>query len=86
MMREVLAVTTVLVVTNVLKIFEIVYQLTGGGPIHKSEVLVSYMYFITFRAQQYGKGMAFAVIITTLGALVSVGYLFLVRRRRQEET
>lgn len=82
MMRETFAITTVLVITNVFKIFELVYQLTGGGPIHKSEVLVSYMYFITFTSQQYGPGMAFAIIITLLGALVSLGYLALLNSRR----
>jgi raffinose/stachyose/melibiose transport system permease protein len=81
MLRETFAITTVLVTTNVFKIFELVYQLTGGGPVHKSETLVSYMYFITFTSQQYGPGMAFAVIITILGALVSIGYLVLLRGR-----
>lgn len=81
MMKETFGITTVLVITNVFKIFEIVYQLTGGGPVHKSETLVSYMYFITFTSQQYGPGMAFAVIITALGALVSIGYLILLRGR-----
>lgn len=82
MMRETFAITTVLVVTNVFKIFELVYQLTGGGPVHKSDVLVSYMYFITFTSQQYGLGMAFAIIITALGGLISLGYLGLLLRRR----
>jgi raffinose/stachyose/melibiose transport system permease protein len=84
MMKQTFAITTVLVVSNVFKIFELVYQLTGGGPIHKSETLVSYMYFITFTSQEYGPGMAFAVIITLLGAIVSLGYLFLLRGRRGE--
>lgn len=83
MMRETFAITTVLVVTNVLKVFELVYQLTGGGPVHKSEVLVSYMYFITFSGQEYGRGMAFAVLITLLGASISLGYLLLLRRQRE---
>jgi raffinose/stachyose/melibiose transport system permease protein len=82
MMKETFAITTVLVVSNVFKIFELVYQLTGGGPIHKSETLVSYMYFITFTSQEYGPGMAFAVIITLIGAIVSLGYLTLLRGRR----
>jgi raffinose/stachyose/melibiose transport system permease protein len=82
MMKETFAITTVLVVSNVFKIFELVYQLTGGGPIHKSETLVSYMYFITFTSQEYGPGMAFAVIITLIGAVVSLGYLVLLRGRR----
>lgn len=83
LMKETFGITTVLVITNVFKIFEIVYQLTGGGPIHKSETLVSYMYFVTFSNQNYGLGMALAVIITVLGAFVSLGYLVLLTRRRE---
>ena len=81
MMRETFAITTILLITNVFKIFELVYQLTGGGPVHKSEVLVSYMYFVTFSSQQYGLGMAFAVVITALGAAATLGYLGLLRVR-----
>lgn len=83
MMRETFAIAAVLLTTNVFKIFELVYVLTSGGPVHRSEVLVSYMYFVTFTNLQYGPGMALAVIVTLLGAIVSVGYLLLVRERRQ---
>ena len=82
MMRETFAIVTVLLITNVFKIFELVYMLTGGGPVHRSETLVSYMYFVTFTNQQYGSGMAIAVIVTVLGAIVSAGYLALARRGR----
>lgn len=81
MMRETFAIVTILMITNVFKIFELVYMLTGGGPVHRSETLVSYMYFVTFTNQQYGFGMALAVVITILGAIVSVGYLVAVRRK-----
>lgn len=81
MMRETFAIVTILMITNILKIFELVFMLTGGGPVHRSETLVSYMYFITFTNQQYGLGMALAVIITVIGAVVSAGYLALARDR-----
>lgn len=81
MMRETFAIVTILMITNVFKIFELVYMLTGGGPVHRSETLVSYMYFVTFTNQQYGYGMALAVIITILGALVSAAYLVAARRK-----
>ena len=81
MMRETFAIVTILMITNVFKIFELVYMLTGGGPVHRSETLVSYMYFVTFTNQQYGYGMALAVIITVLGALVSAAYLAAARRK-----
>lgn len=83
MMRETFAITSVLLITNVFKIFELVYVLTSGGPVHRSEVLVSYMYFVTFTNLQYGPGMALAVIVTLLGAIVSIGYLFLIRERKR---
>ena len=82
MLNETFNICTVLVITGVFKIFELVYVLTGGGPVHLSDVLVSYMYYITFTVQQYGYGMALAVVILALGVIVSVGYLMLSRRRR----
>lgn len=81
MLRETFAIVTILMITNIFKIFELVYMLTGGGPVHRSETLVSYMYFVTFTNQQYGYGMALAVIITLLGAIVSIGYLAAVRKK-----
>lgn len=81
MMRETFAIVTILMITNIFKIFELVYMLTGGGPVHRSETLVSYMYFVTFTNQQYGYGMALAVVITLLGAVVSIGYLALSRKK-----
>ncbi len=81
MLRGTFAIVTILLITNVFKIFELVYVLTGGGPVHRSETLVSYMYYVTFTNQQYGYGMALAVVITILGALVSAGYLMLANRK-----
>lgn len=81
MMQETFAIVSVLLITNVFKIFELVYMLTGGGPVHRSETLVSYMYFVTFTNQQYGSGMAIAVVIFVLGALTSLVYLAVLRRR-----
>jgi raffinose/stachyose/melibiose transport system permease protein len=81
MMRETFAIVAVLLITNVFKIFELVYMLTGGGPVHRSETLVSYMYFVTFTNQRYGSGMAIAVVIFVLGALTSLAYLAVARRR-----
>jgi raffinose/stachyose/melibiose transport system permease protein len=80
MLQETFGICTVLVITGTFKIFELVYVLTGGGPVHLSEVLVSYMYYVTFTLQNYGYGMALAVVICALGALVSVTY-FTWRRR-----
>jgi raffinose/stachyose/melibiose transport system permease protein len=83
MMRDVFAIIAILVFTGALRVFELVYQLSGGGPVHVSEVMVSYMYYVTFTLQHYGQGMALAVIITILGAVGSFGYVLLTRERKQ---
>lgn len=80
MMRGTFAIVAVLVFTGALRIFELVFQLTGGGPVHLSDVLVSYMYYVTFTLQQYGSGMAIAVIITAVGAVGSLLYVVLLRK------
>ncbi len=82
MIRETFIIVTVLMITGVFKVFEIVYVLTGGGPVHTSETLVSYTYFLTFTSQQYGLGMASAVIVTALGMIVGLAYLVIARRRQ----
>lgn len=81
LMKPTFAIVAVLVFTGALRIFELVYQLTGGGPVHASDVLVSYMYYITFTIQNYGPGMAMAVVITLLGAVVAATYAVLMRER-----
>jgi raffinose/stachyose/melibiose transport system permease protein len=81
MLRDPFNVCTVLVITGAFKVFELVYVLTGGGPVHLSDVLVSYMYYITFTNLQYGYGMAIAVVILLLGVISAVGYLILARPR-----
>lgn len=81
MLKETFGIVTILLITNVFKIFELVVMLTGGGPVHRSETLVSYMYFVTFTSQDYGSGMAIAVVVLVLGAAVAGGYLALSNRR-----
>src|SRR4051794_37656601 len=83
MLQETFGICTVLVITGVFKVFELVYVLTGGGPVHLSDVLVSYMYYVTFRLQNYGYGMSLAVVICLLGVIVSLAYLAFLRRRRR---
>ncbi|MBT2443952.1 sugar ABC transporter permease [Streptomyces sp. ISL-36] len=84
MLQETFGIVTALVVTGVFKVFELVYALTGGGPVHLSEVMVSYMYHITFTTQQYGYGMALAVVVFVVGAVAS-GVTFLGNRRKEAQ-
>jgi raffinose/stachyose/melibiose transport system permease protein len=83
MMKETFVMNIVLIITGSLKIFELVYQLTNGGPNHLSDVLVSYMYYVVFTSSQYGYGMAIGVFILTISILGSFLYIHHAHRKNR---
>ena len=83
MLKETFIINIVLAVTGVFKIYELVYQMTGGGPTHQSELLTSYMYFTVFTSRRYGYGMAIAVAILLLSILGSFSYIKITTRKQR---
>ena len=65
----------VLVITGSLKVFEIVQQLTNGGPAHSSETLVTYSYSLTFGSREYGYGMTLATLTFLISFVIMMLYL-----------
>jgi raffinose/stachyose/melibiose transport system permease protein len=82
MIRQTFSIVTVLIITGSFRVFELVYEMTGGGPVNLSQVLVTYMYNITFGEYEYGYGMAIAVVTAVLGMVISVIFLGVSRARR----
>ena len=88
MLNETFKMNLILVITLVFKIFETVLQLTNGGPNHLSEVLVTYMYGMTFTSGEYGYGMSIAVmtlIVTFTCAGMIFGVFTIVKKFREKE-
>lgn len=85
MLKETFIINIVLIVTGVFKIYELVYQMTGGGPAHQSELLTSYMYFTVFSSRRYGYGMAIAVAILVLSIIGSFSYIKITTRKQRSE-
>jgi ABC-type sugar transport system permease subunit len=63
----------VIVMTTIwgLKMFDIVYVTTEGGPGYATEVMAHQMYYEAFRHGRFGQGSAIAVILTLLALLIS---------------
>lgn len=80
MLRENVTSICIFVLTAALKIYEVVYILTGGGPAHASETIVSYLYTTTFDGMLYGYGMTIAVAEFVFAALISLLSMRLSRR------
>jgi alpha-glucoside transport system permease protein len=76
-----IAVVTVWLLINVIKLFDIIYVLTGGGPGNASEVIAFTMYDQTFQNGEAGYGAAVAVVMLFLIIPIMV---FNIRRFRSE--
>lgn len=67
---------SVLAISGSLKSFDLVYAMTGGGPVDYTSVMAIYLYKQTFTFNNYGTGSAVSIIIV----LLSVGLITLVQR------
>ena len=81
MMKSTISTVSVLIITGVFKIFEIVQQTTGGGPNHLSETLVTYSYSMTFSSGDYGYGMSLATFTFVLSLVITGIYSLLTKER-----
>lgn len=62
-LKPVLEVCTIFAVVGSLKIFDLIYVLTDGGPVHASEVPSTLMVRMIFFRDRYGLGSAMAMFI-----------------------
>jgi multiple sugar transport system permease protein len=60
---------------NVLKVFDIIWVMTSGGPFFSSETLAVSMYRTAFTQFQFGRGAAIANVLTVLIVIVTVAYI-----------
>ncbi|HEY5586232.1 MAG TPA: sugar ABC transporter permease [Ruminiclostridium sp.] len=63
LIRPMLQVCTVFSVVGSLKVFDLIYVLTNGGPAHASEVPSTLMFNTIFFRNQYGYGSAMSIFI-----------------------
>ena len=83
LLRPVLAVTTVLNLLYGLRVFDIVYVLTNGGPGYATSTVYSTV-FDSFSLGQYGVATALSSVFVVVGLLLS--YVALRALRQSEET
>jgi len=79
--------TTVVIamtILNTLKIFDIIYVMTTGGPFRSSETLAVTMFFDAFSLRQYGYGAAVGTILFAIVVAVTVIYLRYTLRREMK--
>jgi multiple sugar transport system permease protein len=82
--RPVLAVLVLLNFLWTFRSFEYVWILTHGGPIHSSEVLPTYLYYIAFEMFLTGRGSAIGLIMFAIILAFALAYLRLLRVGQEE--
>ena len=88
MVRTITSVVVTLNLINGLKIFDIIYVMTGGGPNHASESLSTYLYSLAFGGQvagaipAIGYATAIGIVILVFAVVVVMVQLFISARRR----
>lgn len=89
MLRPVTAVVVALNILGGVKVFELIFVMTGGGPNHASEVLGTYLYGLAFGSTAgaipaVGYATAVSVIVFVLGMGAILLQFWLTRRPRDE--
>src|ERR1700730_3579603 len=73
----VVAITTI----NALKAYDIIYAMTNGGPANRTQLLSTWMYFLTYNYNQVGLGTAIAVVLFSLTLIFAVPYIRFMTRK-----
>ena len=77
MMRPVFITTLVIVVTGIVKIYDLIVAQTGGGPGIATEVPAKYVYDSMFRANNLGQGFAASTMMLLTVALIVIPWAIL---------
>lgn len=79
LIKSTMKVSLVFAVTGSLKLFDLIWVLTKGGPLHASEVPSTLMYNNIFTRMEYGNGSAIAIFIV----LECLLFYFLIEKDRK---
>jgi raffinose/stachyose/melibiose transport system permease protein len=75
MLRETTLIIVAISTINSLKVYDIVYAMTYGGPANTTQVLGTAMYFLTYNENNVGAGTAVAIILLLLTLIFAVPYV-----------
>jgi raffinose/stachyose/melibiose transport system permease protein len=79
-LRPTFVVVIALSIINSLKVFDLIYGMTYGGPGDSTNVLASWSYFQAFSFNRYGLGMAVAVVLLLITLVIIVPYVIWANR------
>jgi multiple sugar transport system permease protein len=81
LMRQFLMINLVLISMYTINFFDLIYAMTNGGPLYKSEVIAVFLYHQAFEFGHMGTGAAIAVLILLMNLILTFLYMRLSREQ-----
>ena len=75
LLRSVIGVVLMLGLIYTLKVFDIIYVMTGGGPANATQTFSTWSYNLSFSQQLFGQGAAVGNVILVISLIVALIYL-----------
>ncbi len=80
-LKETFVIVFATLVISAMKVYDVVYVMTGGGPANSTQTLASYMYSQTFDFSNLGIGSAIATVMMLVMMVVIVPYILFTTRQ-----
>jgi multiple sugar transport system permease protein len=82
--RPAMLLATLVAFITGLSVFDLIFVLTGGGPIYQTETLALTMYRLTFKRGDVGEGAAVTLILFVFCLLLAAGYVIIWQREAKK--
>lgn len=83
-LKPTIAIVVILSMINSLKAFDIVYGMTGGGPVQSTQMLALWAYSQSMQIYDFGRGSAISVILLAITLVIVLPYLRWTQHRGAE--
>src|SRR5246500_1727660 len=81
LLRETTLIVLAITSINALKAYDIIYAMTNGGPANRTQLLSTWMYFLTYNYNEVGLGTAIAVVLFSLTLIFAIPYIRMMTRK-----
>lgn len=85
MLRPIISMCLLMDIIGTVKVFDLIFVMTEGGPNGLTNLPTTLMYYEAFRYDNYGLGSAIGVIILMIALVLTIGSRYLLNRNVSQE-
>lgn len=82
MLKPILSMCILMDIIGTVKVFDLIFVMTEGGPNGLTNLPTTLMYYEAFRYDNYGRGSAIGVIILIIALVLTIGSDFIMDKRK----